>query len=226
MSTLLPHNGKIQLAVVTGGHTFQVPPFYEVFRQMSDVDFYPQSLDDFTADEKLAAQYDVVLFYHMHQIAQDAALPWYQSKLFSTLEQLGNTEQGILVLHHSLVAFPEWPLWTELVGVENRGDIATHYDQLLTLEVVDPGHTILEGISEWTLPDESYEMASPREEDGNHLLLTTSHPKSMSGIAWTRAFRKSRVFCCQSGHDVQTFEDEGFRKLIGNAIRWLAKRGE
>src|SRR5207247_7133559 len=35
MPHTLPNNGKIRTAVVTGGHSFQVPPFYEVFRSDS-----------------------------------------------------------------------------------------------------------------------------------------------------------------------------------------------
>lgn len=213
----------MQLAVVTGGHTFQVPPFYELFRELPGVDFYPQSLDEFTADENLAAAYDVVLFYTMHQFARDASLPWYQAKIFSTLEKLGRRGQGLFVLHHSLVAFPEWPLWTELVGIENRGEIDTYFNQPIPVEVADTSHPITQGIENWTLTDETYAMASPRPEDGNHILLTTTHPQSMQALAWTRTFRDSRVFCYQSGHDYQTYEDANFRRILQNALAWLHK---
>jgi uncharacterized protein len=223
MSSLLPQNGKIQLAVVTGGHSFQVPPFYELFRHLSDVDFYPQSLDEFTADPNLAAAYDVVLFYTMHQFSREAVLPWYQANTFSTLEQLGHARQGICVLHHALVAFPEWPLWSEVVGIDNRRDIETDFDQDIAVEVADASHPIMQGIESpgWILRDETYAMASPRAEDGNHLLLTTSHPRSMNALAWTRTFRENRVFCFQSGHDQQCFENPHFRRILTNALHWL-----
>lgn len=221
MPNSLPRNGKIQLAVVTGGHTFQVPAFYGIFRDLPGVDFYPQSLDEFTADAALAAAYDVVLFYTMHQFRPEDKLPWYQAKMFSTLEQLGRAGQGICVLHHALVAFPEWPLWSELVGIENRREIETHFNQQVPLHIVDAEHPITRGVGDWTLPDETYVMASPRPEDGNHLLLTTAHPQSMPGIAWTRTFRESRVFCFQSGHDAEAFDDANFRRVLLNAIQWL-----
>jgi len=221
MPVSLPRNGNAQVAVVTGAHSFQVPPFYEVFRSLSNVDFYPQSLDEFTADAELALSYDVVLFYNMHILQPSDELPWYQSGIFSTLERLGENGQGICILHHALAAFPNWPLWDEIVGMGNRGEIATHYDQQIPLKVVDTQHPITAGISDWALLDETYEMASPREEDGNHLLLTTSHQPSMSGIAWTRTFRNSRVFCYQSGHDSDAFGDENFRRILSNAIQWL-----
>lgn len=40
---------KIHLALVTGGHTFPVPPFLQVFAAMPDVEFYHQALDEYAA---------------------------------------------------------------------------------------------------------------------------------------------------------------------------------
>ncbi len=222
----MPHallrNGKIQVAVVTGGHSFQVPPFYEVFRQMSDVDFYPQSLDEFTADDWMAGEYHVVVFYHMHRFKAGDALPWYQGKIFSTLERLGGSPQGICLLHHSLVAFEEWPFWSELAGMEDRTMKAFHMGQSIPVEVANPDHPITSGINDWTPTDETYEMPDARPENGNNILLTTTHPKSARTLAWTRKFRNSRVFCYQSGHDTQTFDDPNFRRILHQAVRWLA----
>lgn len=223
MPGFLPPNEKTQLAVVTGGHTFPVPPFYELFRDLPDVDFWPQSLDEFAADPETAAAYDVALFYTMHQWPRDAKLPWYQAKTFETLEQLGRSEQGIIVLHHGLVAFPKWPLWSELVGIENRGQNTPHFAQQIPVTVADNSHPITQSVSDWRLLDETYEMASALEADGNYPLLTTSHPHSMNPLAWTRTFRESRVFCYQSGHDHHTFTDPNFRRILHNAIRWSGR---
>lgn len=225
MPHALPDNGMIRTAVVTGGHSFQVPPFYEVFRSLPEVDFYPQALDEFTADRKLAGAYDVVLFYTMHRFAPGADLPWYQKEIFRTLEELGSKTQGIGVLHHSLVAFPEWPLWSELVGIEERTGITPHFNQELTVAVADDAHPITRGIPpRWTLRDETYTMAEADPARGNAPLLVTDHEASMRTLAWTRSFRDSRVFCWQSGHDYEAFDNPIFRQLMGNAIHWLAGR--
>jgi len=129
------------------------------------------------------------------------------------------------VLHHALVAFPEWPLWTELVGIPNRTGITPHFNQTLAVEVADPDHPITRGLpARWTLQDETYGMEAAEPSRGNHLLLTTPHEQSMRTLAWTRTFRDSRVFCYQSGHDDQAFDNPHFRRVIGNALRWLASR--
>jgi type 1 glutamine amidotransferase len=225
MPHALPENGKIRTAVVTGGHSFQVPPFLELFRSMPAVDAYPQSLDEFTADRRLAFAYDVVLFYTMHRFRPGDELPWYQKEIFRTLEELGAATQGICVLHHALVAFPEWPLWSELVGITNRTGITPHFNQTLTVEVADPAHPITQGIpARWILHDETYGMADADPQQGNHLVLTTAHEPSMRTLAWTRTFRDSRVFCYQSGHDDHAFDDTNFRRVMSNALHWLARR--
>jgi len=36
------------------------------------------------------------------------------------LEHLGQTAQGIVVLHHALLAYPQWPLWRSIAGIEGR----------------------------------------------------------------------------------------------------------
>lgn len=224
MSELLPSTGNIRLALVTGGHSFQVPPLYQVFRHLSDVDFYPQAIDEFTAEPEIAAAYDVVLFYTMHCFQPGDELPWYQGKLFSTLEQLGHKNQGIGILHHSLVAFPQWSFWSELVGITERETIAAYCGETVSTHVQDAQHPITQGITSWIMRDETYQMAEPDEDGSNHILLTTNHPKSMKALAWTRTFRGSRVFCYQAGHDAAAFGDSNFQRVQHNALRWLAHR--
>jgi len=83
MSRILASTGNMRLALVTRGHSFQVPPLYQVFRQLPDVDFYPQAIDEFTAEPEIAAAYDVVLFYTTHRFQHGDELPWYRTALVS-----------------------------------------------------------------------------------------------------------------------------------------------
>ena len=62
-----PESNRIKAAVITGGHFFDVPGFHAVFRSMTDVDFYPQTLGDFVADAgKVREHYDGLVFFNMH----------------------------------------------------------------------------------------------------------------------------------------------------------------
>jgi hypothetical protein len=225
-----PADDNMRVALVTGGHTFSVPALYEAFYALlpPGAAFYPQALDEFSADPTEAGRYDVVLFYTMHRVIPDEAdrLPWYQKRFFDTLDAL-RPEQGVGVLHHGLVAFPDWPLWSELVGIEDRKQITPHFDQSVEVMVADAAHPITRGLPPvWTLHDETYVMAEPAPESGNHPLLTTAHARSMKTLAWTRTFRGGRVFCWQAGHDHHAFGDPHFRRVLANAVRWLAGRDD
>jgi uncharacterized protein len=213
---------QLKVAVVTGGHPFDVPAFEQAFRTMPSVDFYLQSLDDFTYGPEKAAAYDVVVFYTMHRLRPGQELPWYQKNLFSTLETLGATPQGIIVLHHALVAFLEWPLWSELVGIADRAS-NYHFGEPVTTSIAAE-HPITTGLEPWTMADETYTMNEPQTEDGNTALLTTDHPQSLKTLAWTRRFRKSRVFCYQSGHDARAFENASFRRVLERGILWAGNQ--
>lgn len=67
-------------------------------------------------------------------------------------------------------------------------------------------------------------MPSALESDGNHIILESLNPANMSSMAWTRSLRDSRVFCFQSGHDERVFNGASYRRVMHNAVRWLAGR--
>ena len=59
---------KIKIAVVTGGHPFDVIGFSDLFRALDGVQAYIQHIDDFAvASEEIRDSYDVVLFYSFMQ---------------------------------------------------------------------------------------------------------------------------------------------------------------
>ena len=213
----------IRTAVITGGHSFNVVDFYHLFRQLEGIDAYLQHMDDFASSSATVRNsYEVLLFYTMLLDGPtDDGLPWYAGKPRSTLEQLGQTEQGIFMLHHSILAYREWPIWNQLVGLPDLSHDVT-MAQTLPVEVVDPDHPITEGLSDWEIVDETYQMCDPDPQ--SQALLTTDHPTSMRVLAWTRQYRKSRVFCFQSGHDNRTWANPNFSTIVHRGIRWCAGR--
>ena len=213
MGRLPKDDNTITAAVITGEHLFDVPGFHAAFRSMSDVDYYPQDLENFVADRGgVRDEYDVLVFYNFHRPAPDETTA-------AALEALGETSQGIVVLHHGILAFPEWPRWSQICGIDDR-TFGYHMDQRVPVHVADPTHPITAGLADWELPDETYTMCSA--DEGSRILLTTDHALSMRTLAWTRRFGKARVFCYQSGHDNATFADPGFRTVLHRGIRWAA----
>lgn len=215
-------NASLRVAVVTGHHPFDVVGFHQMVRALPETDCYVQDLTDFaSAPAEVRKSYDAVVFYNMHTALPGENPPWFESGIVPVIDQLGEADQGIVVLHHALLAFPESPVWSGLVGIGAR-TLSNYYpDQTLRIEIADAGHAITAGLAPWTIVDETYAMAEPDDED-NHVLLTTPHSPSMRTIAWTRRFRNARVLCYQSGHDNRVYADPGFRTVLGRGIRWCA----
>lgn len=205
----------LRVAVVTGGHPYDVLNFNKLFRTLPGVDAYIQHMEDFvTTPAGVREQYDVVLFYHM--------LGPVSAPAKAALEQLGTTKQGLVVLHHTLMAYPQWPAWSALAGITERSKFGFHGGQTFKVQVTGRDHPITRGLEPWTMSDETYTMAEPGE--GSEILLTVEHPKSMKALAWARAYKQSRVFCLQSGHDNVTWANPGFREVLLRGLRWSAAR--
>jgi hypothetical protein len=214
---------KIQVAVVTGGHSYDVPNFHRLFRGLRDVEAYIQSLDDYASSpDEVREGYEVALFYFMPvEGPTDEGLPWYAGAPKRSLERLGTTQQGIFILHHAILAYPEWPLWADLVGIQDRS-FDYHIGESVSITVADSDHAITQGLGGWEQVDETYEMAGAGED--SRVLLTTDHPKSMPTIAWTREWGAARVFCFQLGHDNRGWAEPQFREVLRRGMLWCAGR--
>jgi type 1 glutamine amidotransferase len=193
----------VKTAVITGEHSYDVIGFHELFRELKGVNAYIQHTDDFAASARAVRDsYGVVLFFSMPMdTPSDEDQPWYAGEPRRALEHLGETEQGILLLHHGLLAYREWSLWNSVVGIEDRR-FGFHPDQLVRVDVASSEHPITEGLRGWEMVDKTYTMSEPGPD--SHILLTSDHPRSMRALAWTRVHKKGRVFCFASGHDSQT----------------------
>ena len=215
-------NSKVKVAVVTGGHGYNVIEFHHFFRSIPDADIYIQHIDDFcVSPENVRDSYDVVLFYiMMTEGPTDEGLPWYSGKPKTAMERLGQTSQGLFIMHHALLAYTKWSVWSEIVGISNRSLGSFHIGEKLNVNVANPDHPITKGLSNWEMIDETYVMKDA--DEGNNILLTTDHPKSMKTLAWTRQYKNSKVFCLECGHDDRTWKEPNFHTVVARGIQWAA----
>ena len=99
-----------KIAVVTGGHNYDVVNFNLLFRSLEGIDAYIQHMDDFTASpEEVRDSYNAVLFYTMlMDNPRDEGAPGYAGLPRTVLDHLGQTKQGIFMLHHAILAYPQY----------------------------------------------------------------------------------------------------------------------
>ena len=218
---------ELKIAVITGGHPFDLPAFHQLFRRMEGIDAYIQHLDDFgTSSDAIRDLYDVVVFYTMETTMQSDEGIWFKRNPEAPIKRLFERGQGVVVLHHSFFAFPDWSFWDDVVGLAQRTTVPEDgfrfiFDVKQTVQVEDPSHPILSGIKSFEIVDEGYHM--PREDVDGHLLLTVDHPDTMKSTAWTRNVGQSGVCCFQFGHDQNAWNNASFQKVLKQGIFWVAQ---
>jgi hypothetical protein len=211
---------KLRAAVLVENHPYDVIGFQKMLDTFTDYECYLQPLDLFIQDEKNRQTYNVVLWYNMNwdPPAPGSALRNYME------HEIGATTQGIVLLHHALLCFQDWDLYTGVSGQRRRGSgglFKYTQDQAVKGHITDPDHPITAGLSDFTVIDETYTIGEP-EEPGNHILITTDNPTSIKNIAWTRQYKNSRVFCYASGHDNKVYADENFRAVLRRGLLWAS----
>jgi hypothetical protein len=213
----------MKAAILTGGHHYHVTGFHQLFRDLPGIDAYVQHMADFVAcSPEIRREYDVLVFYTQFQ--DDFIIPGLppgsRDTVRSVVESVGTTNQGIVILHHGLLSFPGWDIWNDIVGMPDRSLSEYSHDESIPYHIMDSDHPVCAGLTDWTLTDETYQMAAAAGD--NHILITTDHPDSMKTLAWTRHYKLSRVFCLQAGHDPKTWNDMNFRALLSQGMHWCA----
>jgi type 1 glutamine amidotransferase len=144
-----------------------------------------------------------------------------------------NKGVGLVALHHSIGAFQEWPQYRKIIGgkfyledsVENgisynKSDY--EHDVDIPVSIENKRHPITKNLNSFTIHDESYKNCLI--ESDNNVLLTTDEPSSDKSICWTRKYGNSKVVYIQLGHGLEAYNNESYRTLVANAIKWSADR--
>jgi uncharacterized protein len=214
----------LKVLVVTGGHDYNQKAFAEMFNSPgNEITFeimeLPGAFEVFLPQNR--DEYDVFVFYHMWQTITDE-----QAKCFTDCFREG---KPLVVLHHSICAFDGWSEYIQIVGgkyfhVPTRVNgieypvSSYEHDRKIAITVVDTLHPVTKGLRDFELFDETYNdfYVAPDVTP----LLTTNDPTSTPVIGWTHRYGKARVVTIQSGHDIPTFQDENYRRLLRQAILW------
>lgn len=220
MTDLGGHRSSAKVAVVEGWHPFDAPKWIKLWNSLEGIEAYPQVIENWAVDVGACRKdYDAVVFYNMNMQMEGMA---FREHVEKAIEELGETEQGIVMLHHAILAFPEEKVWSDICGMQQRS-FGYHPDQRYTIQVANRDHPITRGTDDWHLHDETYTMGQP-EPPENDILLTTEYDTSMKVVGWTRTHKSSRVFCFQPGHDNTTWDDPRFREHLRRGILWSARR--
>ena len=212
----------LQVAVLVENHQYDVISFQEMLDSFTGSKCYVQPVDLFVKDDENRKKYDTVLWYNINwdPPKEDSVLKKYLEN------EVGGTKQGIVLIHHALLNFQNWDIYTQICGLRERGaNVGFKYTQNETVQahILIPEHPITKGTSDFTVVDETYQIGEP-EEQGNTILISTDNKTSMASLAWTRQYKNSRVFSYASGHDGRVYGNENYRKILNQALAWTAGR--
>jgi hypothetical protein len=213
--------GALRVALLTGGHAFDVPHFYQLFRQLPGMDAYPQHIYHFASSpEEIRDSYDALVFYGMDQGLPEEEGRRAAGNPRAAIERAVEQGQGIVILHHALLAWEKWDLWNQLIGFDNR-NFRYKEGLELTVQVTDETHPITGGMGDFKIIDEGYVLHGDYDGRGT-VLLTVDHEDAMPHVAWAREHDTCRVFCLALGHDNQAWTNPAFRSVLQNGIEWSA----
>lgn len=228
LSATAADGSKLKVLVVTGGHGFEREPFFAMFRDNAEITYTAAEHSKTNAsvyerDDLLT--YDAVVLYDMPREITDA-----QKARFLSLFDKG---VGLVVLHHALVSYQNWPEYEQIIGGRYQEPdpnkpgrvteaVGWQHDVEVPVVIAATNHPVTAGLKDFTIHDEIY--WGFRVGADVTPLITTTHPKSGKPLGWCRTQGNSRVVFLQLGHGKEAFTNVNYRTLVAQAIRWTARR--
>jgi uncharacterized protein len=211
------HAKKMRVLVLWGGHPFPLKPFQETFKSFRDMKctFVEEKVGGEAFENIDRWPYDAMVFYNFEKKPSDR-----QKENFLKLLDRG---VGLVILHHGLHAYKEWPEFRNIAGITSFVTIARD-DVNYTIHIEDPKHAIVKGMKDFRVNDETYQDHKLDPNAKLRVFLTTSEPTNLKAIAWTHTYRKAPVCYLQLGHGPSVYGNKDYRAVLGNSIRWSAGR--
>ena len=137
----------MKIAVVTGDHDFEEDKFDAVSEAMDWIEFVREDLSVFVNDPD-KNKYEAVVFYNFHQQNPDP-------ETAEAIMSLADNGQGLVILHHAILAFPGWDDFADLCGIHDR-HFGFFIGEKIRVHVADSSHPITAGIDGWEMIDETF----------------------------------------------------------------------
>ncbi len=158
---------KMQVLVLFGGHGFPEKPFQDVFASFPDMKCtFVEEKDGGEAFDKIDHwPYDAIVLYNHNKNPSE--------KRRQNFLKLLDRGVGLVVLHHGLHAYRDWPEFQKMTGLTAFVSDAKD-DVDFKIHIEDPQHPIVKGLKDFAVKEETYKghCIDPKM----HVLLTTSEP--------------------------------------------------
>lgn len=178
---------------------------------------------DILTPERIA-KYRLIINCKGNHVTAANTAPWFEPgvtevcpKEFESFIRAGG---GFLAVHSGLAFNLERNAeYVDLVGSMFLG----HPPRCtVDLHCVKPEHPILDGISDFSIRDEHYNMEMTYT-DADIFLQSTSEKGGTQPAGYTREIGSGRICALTPGHTLDVWENEQFMKMFTNAMEWCLK---
>jgi hypothetical protein len=227
----------MKLLVLSGGrHPYaESTPVLEEFLTSAGHDVTVTEDASVLANASSIGQYDALVFNTRRENIPDFG-DWALSKAQQDgLKSYISSGKGFVCLHISTCLPSGWSEYHDITGGGWITGASFHppYGKF-TVNVSNPGHAGVRGVSDFPTNDELYMGLAYKEgnevyltgtaEEGTHPWGPQREPKHMSGgifpLGWTRTYGNGKVFVLLLGHDGQSFQTPEFQRIVLNGVNW------
>lgn len=152
---------------------------------------------------------------------------WYGPDRFSeaaTAGLVGALQAGLpaLLVHSTLTAFPDWPLWHEIAGGGWTYGTTYHPEYGSGSALANPHHLLTAGLDSLTIADERYTQMWV--DDASAVFLEHEEDGRRHPLAWTRVWGGSPIVADALGHDQDSYRAAGRATLLQHELDWLGSQ--
>lgn len=221
---------KVSVAVIIGGHAYDVPAFKRLFDSFEDVVAYPQDISNFSRAWGVPPEaYDVLLFYNAGTgTSEDVDATWGAGTA-AAVEAIGQAKQGVVMLHHAIRSYMTWPKWSALLGIPHKqrdgSEFTVELGHTMRVSVTESDHPIGYGLEPWEVVNDAWPTMAWTPKKDASVIMTTDHKLTQTKtMAWCHHVENARVFCLTPGHDDQAYSQPTYQTTLHRGILWAAGR--
>lgn len=185
---------------------------------------------DFVCDAKdiltpeMIARYPLIMNCKGNELTSGNNQPWFEDGVTEVgpkeFEEYVKAGGGFLSVHAGNTAcLNGGEDYVAFVG--NR--FVTHPPRCEVKITVEQEHPITEGITDFVIRDEHYELTDIAK-DAEVLLNAHSEMGGTQVAGYVRTMGEGRICALTPGHILTVWQNEMFRKLLFNAIRWTMRK--
>ncbi|WP_179137329.1 ThuA domain-containing protein [Candidatus Entotheonella palauensis] len=228
----------MQLLVISGGrHPYaESTPILGDFLSAAGYDLSITEDASILANATEMREYDALIFNTRRENLPDFGDLTLSQAEQDGLKQFIRSGKGFICLHIGTCIPDAWPEFHDITGGGWITGSSFHppYGEF-TVNISNPAHPGVRGISDFTINDELYMGLAFRDDndvfitanadEGTHPWGPQRQPAYMPAgtfpLGWTRQYGDGNVFVLLLGHDARSFQTPGFQKLVLNGADWV-----